>query len=79
MELTIHSTTKVVAITTEGGDMVPARVWEGKTKDGVAVALLVTRVAVDEKADQAAFQKDLEEHQAPTEAVVEAFPLRMVL
>ena len=73
MKMTIESTTKLVRV-----NGVPARIWEGSTQSGIVVHCYVTRVAVPEGEDQAEFQRELQQHAAPS-ADVEAIPLRVVL
>ena len=73
MMMTIRSTTKIV---TANG--IQCRVWEGVTEKGVKVQALIPRVAVQEGQDVSQFERELEEHAAPTPEV-EAWPLRMIL
>ena len=73
MKITLESTTKIVEL-----NGVPARVWEGQTEDGIKLHAYVTRVAVNMEQDSSQFEKELQEHKAPS-AEVEAIPLRMIL
>jgi hypothetical protein len=73
MKITIESTTRIVEV-----NGVPARVWEGTSEAGIPVAVMVTRIAVDKGADATQFDRELQEHKAPSPAA-RAFPLRMVL
>ena len=73
MRITIESTTKVVTL-----NGVPARIWEGRTESGVPVHAYVTRIAVERTEDTAEFERDLQEHRAPSPEV-EAIPLRLLL
>lgn len=74
MKLTIESTTRVITV-----NGVPARVWEGKSEDGIPVYCAITRVAVPEGADQSQFQRELVQHKLPSDAAVHCFPLKMVI
>lgn len=79
MKITISSTTKLVQVKTSDGS-VPARVWEGETDSGIPVHCFVTRIAAPkEGADLAQFERELQEHQAPRNADIQAYPLRMIL
>ena len=73
MRLTIENTDQLVQ--TNG---IPARVWEGTTESGIAVQVLVTRIAVDPQADQSQFERELR-RERPLQAEPPGFPLRMVL
>lgn len=73
MKITLESTTKIVEL-----NGVPARVWEGQTEDGIKLHAYVTRVAVNKEQDSSQFEKELQQHKAPS-AEVEAIPLRMIL
>lgn len=73
MKITIESTSKVVML-----NGVPARIWEGYTEGGVAMHAYVIRVAVSNGADTSEFERDLQEHAAPSPEM-QGIPLRMVL
>lgn len=73
MKITIESTTKIV-----NANGIDCRVWEGTTERGIAVQVLVPRIAVLKDADTSQFEAELQEQRAPT-AEVSAWPLRMVL
>lgn len=73
MKVTLESTDKIVHI-----NGVPARVWEGVTERGIRMHAFITRVAVDKISDVSEFERDLQEHSAPSKEL-EAIPLRMVL
>lgn len=77
MKIEIESTTKIVKLVTAKGE-VPARIWEGKTASGIPVHCYVTRIAVKLGEECWEFERELQEQRAPS-AVVEAFPLRMIL
>lgn len=74
MRILIDSTSKIVTL--NGG--VEARIWEGHTAAGVPVHCYVTRIAVHNDHDASQFQRELQEHRAPSADVV-AIPLRMIL
>jgi hypothetical protein len=73
MKIEIESTTKIVYL-----NSVPARIWVGKTESGIPVHCYVTRIAVAKNADASEFERELQEHKAPTPEI-EAIPLRMIL
>jgi hypothetical protein len=73
MQLTLHSTTKIVQV-----NGVPARIWEGQSAAGVKVHCFVTRVAVARDQDTSQFEAELEEHSPPS-PWVQAIPLRLIL
>lgn len=77
MKLTIQSTTKVVDLETPKGT-VPARIWEGKSESGIPVICYVTRVQVHKAADNSEFERELEEHDAPSYDA-QGIPGRLVL
>lgn len=77
MKLTIESTVQMVYA--DKNDTRPVgRVWVGTTDTGIAVQVLVSRVAVSKDADQTQFAKELNAQHAPAVAYP-AFPLRMML
>lgn len=78
MKLHLEPTERIVEITTEHGDVVPGRVWQGHNDFGVEVVAVVTRIATAKENDQTEFQATLTP-QPPSKAAVEAFPMRMVL
>lgn len=61
MKIKLESTTKIVDLVTDGGAVVPARVWEGYTEGGIPVHCYITRVAVRADKDQSQFQTELTE------------------
>ena len=73
MRITLESTTKIVEL-----NGVPARVWEGKTESGIPLHAYVTRVAVEADQNQEEFERELQDHRAPSPAV-QAISLRLVL
>lgn len=81
MKVTLESTTKIVVLETVGRGKMSARVWEGKTEDGIPVHAFITRIAVEEgrpDADYRQFEKDLTVCVEPS-ALVESIPMRMVI
>jgi hypothetical protein len=74
MKITIESTTKIVEL-----NGVPARVWEGHTESGIPVHCFITRIAVNNQENTEEFDKQLKEHQAPRNADIESYPLRMLI
>ncbi len=73
MTLTAESTEKIVQL-----NGIPARVWEAKTEAGIPCFLFVTRIAVKDAADTDQFDRELQEHRAPS-VEAQAFPMRMLL
>jgi hypothetical protein len=77
MKITIENTDRVIRVISPDGS-IPGRLWIGKTEAGIAVQLLVTRIAVAKDHDQSEFQRELRETEGPSPEN-NAFPLRMVL
>jgi hypothetical protein len=77
MKVTLENTDKVVLLTI-GDVTVPARIWEGRTANGIACHAYITRIAVHDEEDAAEFDRDLKEQRRPTAAVA-AIPLRLIL
>jgi hypothetical protein len=73
VKIRIQSTTKIVKV-----NGVPARIWEGETENGIPVHCYVTRIAVKKDADASEFEKDLQEHSAPSPEI-EAIPLSLII
>jgi len=73
MKINLESTTKIVTL-----NGVPARIWEGKTESGIPVHAYVTRIAVARDQDCSEFERELQEHRAPSVDVA-AIPLRLLL
>jgi hypothetical protein len=73
MRITVESTTKKVQL-----NGVPARIWEGTTDSGIPVHVYITRVAVEEGQHQEQFERELDQHRAPSPAV-QAISLKLVL
>jgi hypothetical protein len=74
MKITIASADKIVTL----NGTVQARVWEGRIDSGIPVHCFVTRIAVHQGADFSQFERELQEHQAPS-ADVQAIPLRLII
>lgn len=73
MHILIHSTTKIVTI-----NGVPARIWEGRTHNGVRIHCYITRIAVDKDQDASEFERELQEHEPPS-VEVQAIPLKLII
>jgi hypothetical protein len=73
MKIQIESTTKIVQV--NGG---PARIWEGATESGIPVHCYVTRIAVLKDADASEFEKELQEHAAPS-LDIQNIPAQLIL
>lgn len=73
MRIILESTTKIVEV-----NGVPARIWEGATQSGIPLHAYVTRVAVADDENQEDFERELQEHRAPSPAI-EAIALKVVL
>jgi hypothetical protein len=78
VKITIESTSKLVELRTGAGGVLPARVWEGQTESGVPVHCFITRIAVHKHRDTSQFDRELQEHRAPS-ADVEAYPGRLII
>lgn len=77
MKATIESTGVIVELDQAG--KVKARVWEGVTAQGVAFVAYIPVVQVRTNADQAEFERELQEHKVPELRTARAIDLRMVL
>lgn len=82
MKITIHSTTQVVQLQTPQG-VIPARIWEGTTDNGVPVHAFITRIcpSIPKPVPDnlvAEFERDLQECEEPT-ALMQSIPLRLIL
>lgn len=77
MQVTLESTTKLVTLIVDG-TQIPARVWEGRTANGIPCHAFITRIGVAKDADSSEFERDLQEHAAPTPEI-QAIPLRLIL
>ena len=78
MKVNLESTDRIVELQTPTGK-VPARVWEGTTERGVRCYALVTRIAVHKDDDSSEFDRDLQEHKAPSARAMQVFDPRMVI
>lgn len=81
MKITIESTSKLVELQTESGAVVPARVWEGHTEQGIPVHCYITRIAIGENEPAEVherFKRELQEQRTPS-AAIQAIPLRLIL
>lgn len=77
MEVHLKSTTKIVELEV-AGNLVPARIWEGHTENGVPCHAFITRIACAEDADSSQFEAELDSHKPPSVAV-RAYDLRYIL
>ena len=73
MKIAIESTTKIVHL-----NGVPARIWEGQTASGIPVHCYVTRIAVKKDINCSEFERELQEHAAPSPEIM-AIPARLIL
>ena len=73
MKVTLESTDKLVDL-----NGIPARVWEGQTEHGSRVYAFITRIAVHRNDDASEFERDLQEHRAPSREVA-LIPRRLIL
>jgi hypothetical protein len=80
MKLTIESTDRTVFVraSATARDEIECRIWEGHTETGIAVQVLIPRIAVHKTQDCSQFEAELREHKPPSAEML-AFPLRMVL
>jgi hypothetical protein len=83
MRATLESTSKIVKLQIEtepgkGHATMPARIWEGTTESGIPFHAYIVRVAVDPKADNSQFERELQQTRAPSPTVAE-IPLRLIL
>jgi hypothetical protein len=74
MKLILESTTQIVEVNGHA-----ARVWQGKTDNGVPVQVLISRVAVERTEDASEFDRELVEQDVPIDPAARAFPLRLIL
>lgn len=77
MKVTLESTTKIMELTLNGQTF-PARIWEGRTENGIACHAYITRIAVHDSLDASQFERELQEHRRATPAI-EAIPLRLII
>ena len=77
MKITIESTTKIVKLVENGGELL-CRVWEGQTEHGVKVHCFIPRIAAKDDQDLSQFEVELKEQRAPSFEIA-AFPLRFIL
>lgn len=80
MKITLESTDQIVQYSHNGGPPCPARLWKGRTENGIAIQAMIPRIAVEETSDLAQFQRELQETPAPVDmADIDAFPMRMLI
>lgn len=79
MKVELESTERIVELELHG-QVVPARVWVGKTGRGVEVHAYITRIAVHKDLDASEFEKDLQTaHVALPAHLSGAIPGRLVI
>lgn len=79
MKVTLESTERIVELTIHG-EAVPARVWYGRTENGIECHAYITRIAVARENDASEFERDLHDaHVALPLALDRAIPARLVL
>jgi len=67
MTIQIHNTKQIVKCETKSGEIIECRVWEGVTKKGVGVSMLIKAYALfGTERDEADFLAELESNDAPT-------------
>lgn len=79
MKATIISTDQVVVMKDRHGFPFVSRVWEGVTANGVQFVAYIPVLQVARQADNAEFERDLVEHQAPSADTARAIDARLVL
>lgn len=84
MKIEIESTDKIVTLVVDGHD-VPARIWQGRTSEGIPVHCFITRIApeipeshpqIDEMTKT--FETDLK-RQAKPRPTIDSIPMRMII
>lgn len=78
MQVQLESTDKIVELQTPSG-IVPARIWEGTTANGIKCHAFITRIAVHKDDDAAEFERELQEHRRPSAALAGVYEARLVL
>jgi hypothetical protein len=78
MTVTLHSTDKIVELKTPTG-VVPARLWEGQTANGIACHAFITRIAVAKDLDPTEFERELQEHRPLSPTLQGVYDARLVL
>jgi hypothetical protein len=78
MKVQLESTDKTVELKTPTG-VVPARIWEGTTENGIACHAFVTRIAVSKDLDASEFERGLQKHRPLSRELEGVYDLRMVL
>ncbi len=76
MRITIENTDQIVTVETREGGKIPARVWKGRTDQGIECQVLVTRIAVARGDDNSAFERELQEHPPARAEGPRAYDLR---
>jgi hypothetical protein len=78
VKIHIEPTSRIVTVAAGAGE-IPARVWQGRTENGIEITCLVTRIAAHVEADRAELEAALERQADPSPASLEAWPARVIL
>lgn len=79
MKVNLESTDRIVELEKDGS-VVPARLWIGRTENGVECHAYITRIAVGREHDASEFERDLQEaHVVLPPELSRVIPLRLVL
>jgi hypothetical protein len=79
MKVTLESTERIVELEMNG-NVVPARVWIGRTENGIECHAYITRIAVGRDDDASEFERDLREAHVQLPPVLDrAIPARLIL
>lgn len=79
MRITIEPTSRIVTVVGKNGAEIPARVWQGRTGNGLEVAVLVTRVCADRDDDLTELELTLDSMDPPGRIAAQAIPNRLIL
>lgn len=74
MKASIESTNKIIEI--QSTRPMQARVWEGKTENGIRFSAIIVRIAVSVDEDHVEFERELKEQPAPA-PTIQAWDARM--
>lgn len=78
MKVHLESTSQIVELQTPSG-VVPARLWEGTTENGIVCHAFITRIAVHKDDDASEFERELQAHRAPSAVLAGVYETRLVL
>lgn len=79
MKAKISSTDRIVDMKDRNGNTFQSRVWEGVTEGGVPFTAYIPVVQVHKDANNLEFERELQEHDAPSAATTRAIDMRFVL